>query len=125
MNVVDSSCWLEWFAGQPHARAFREAIFDTAELLVPTIVLVEVHRRMLQQRGEQAALDASAFMKSGIVVVLDADLAVAAALVGQRQRLPLADSIIMATAEAYGATLWTMDAHFQKLPNVRYFKRPA
>lgn len=123
MNVVDSSAWLEYFAAGSHAGRFASAIEAGEDLLVPTIVLVEVARRVMQQRGEDAALQAAALLHQGRIVPLDSGIALAAAKLGIEHALPLADSIIFATAQQYRATLWTMDADFEGLPGVRYFPK--
>lgn len=123
MNVVDSSAWLEYFAAGPNAGRFAAAIEAGEELLVPTIVLVEVTRRVMQQRGEDAALQAAALLHQGRIVPLDSGLALSAAKLGIDHKLPLADSIIFATAQQFSATVWTMDADFEGLPGVRYFAR--
>ncbi|MBI3568001.1 MAG: type II toxin-antitoxin system VapC family toxin [Gemmatimonadetes bacterium] len=120
MNVVDSSGWLEYFADGPHAAFFAPAIERTDRLVVPTLSLTEVFKRVLQQRDETAALAAVAVMHQGRVVELDGALALAAAKLGVEHRLPLADSVIYATARATSATLWTQDADFDGLPGVRY-----
>ncbi|MGH7583436.1 MAG: type II toxin-antitoxin system VapC family toxin [Gemmatimonadales bacterium] len=123
MNVVDSSAWLEYFADGPRAARFASAIEATDELLVPSVVELEVTQRVLHQRGEDAALEVAALLRQGQVVPLDGDLALVAARTGVDHKLPLADSIIFATAERFDATLWTMDADFKGLPNVRYVAR--
>ena len=120
MNVVDSSAWLEYFANGPNAGYFAPAIEAVGELLVPTICLLEVFKRILQQRGESAALQAVAQMQQGQVVDLDATLALTAAHLGVEAKLPLADSVVFATSRHHGATLWTQDADFEQLPGVRY-----
>ncbi|MEZ4379319.1 MAG: type II toxin-antitoxin system VapC family toxin [Gemmatimonadales bacterium] len=120
MNLVDSSAWLEYFGGGPRAVEFADAIEDVARLLVPTIVVLEVCRRVMQQRGEDEALQVAAVLHQGRVVDLDSGLALSAAQLGVAHRLPLADSIILATAKQYSATVWTMDADFDGLPDVRY-----
>jgi len=125
LNVVDSSGWLEFFADGPNAGFFARPITDPARLVVPTISLLEVFKRVLQQRGENAALQAVAHMRQGEVVALDADLTLAAAHVGVSNRLPLADSVMLATARRYGATLWTQDADFEGIEGVRYVSRSA
>ena len=125
MNLIDSSVWLEYFAAGPQAGSFAAVIEQVDTLLVPTIMLVEVTRRVLQQRDEDAALQIAAMLHQGQVVPLDAGLAVSAAQLGVAHQLPLADSIIYATAKQYQATVWTMDAHFAALAGVRYVpKRP-
>jgi predicted nucleic acid-binding protein len=123
MNVVDSSAWLEYFAGGPNAIFFAPAIEKPRDLIVPTLSLYEVFKRVVQQRGESDALQAVAAMQQGRVVDLDARLALDAAKVSLAHQLPMADSIILATAQAYSATLWTQDADFEGVAGVNY--RPA
>ena len=120
MNVVDSSGWLEYFADGPNAPFFADAVEATGELIVPTISLYEVFKRVLQQRGENDALEAVALIMQGEVVTLDVTLALSAARLSSELRLPMADSIILATARSEGAILWTQDAHFDGLEGVRY-----
>lgn len=123
MNVVDSSAWLEYFAAGPNATRFAGPIESVATLLVPSIVVVEVTRRVFQHAGEDSALQAAALLHQGRVIPLDGALALAAARIGFDHKLPLADSIILATARQHDATLWTMDADFAGLANVRYIPK--
>lgn len=126
MNVVDSSGWLEYFADGPNAGFFAPAIEATRELLVPTLSLCEVFKRVLQQRGEGEALQAVALMQQGQIVELTSALALAAAKAGIEHRLPMADSIVLATAQAHGAILWTQDADFERIAGVKYVaKKPV
>ena len=125
MNVIDSSAWLEYFADGPNAAYFARATQETGELVVPTITLLEVFRRICQQRGEGPALQAVAVMRQGRVVDLDGHLALAAAKLGADEKLPLADSVVLATAREFDATLWTQDADFEGLPNVRFRPKHA
>jgi toxin FitB len=120
MNVVDSSAWLEYFADGSNAAFFARPIEATDELLVPTLTIYEVFKRVLQQREEGDALRAVALMQQGSVVDLDARLALAAARVSLETRMPMADSIVLATARLHDATLWTQDADFESVPGVRY-----
>ncbi|NGX15830.1 type II toxin-antitoxin system VapC family toxin [Wenzhouxiangella sp. XN24] len=125
MNVVDSSAWLEYFADGPNAEHFASAIEDTAALLVPAITLLEVFKRISQQRDEATALKYVAVMQQGRVVDLDAALALRAAALGLRHKLPPADSIIYATAQSLSAVVWTQDADFETLDGVRYVPGPS
>ena len=125
MNVVDSSAWLEYFADGPNADHFATAIERPDGLLVPAITLLEVFKRVAQQRGEDAALQCVAVMQQGEVVDLDAGLALRAAALGLRHRLPLADSIVYATAQAREATVWTQDADFEGLSSVSFRHKQA
>lgn len=120
MNVVDSSGWLEYFAGGPNANFFAKPIEATAQLVVPTLSLYEVFKKIAQQRGEGDALQAIAIMQQGKVVELSSTLALSAAKVSMQLSLPMADSVILATARAADAVLWTQDADFAEVPGVRY-----
>ena len=120
MNVVDSSGWLAYLAGEKNAGYFAAAIEDTARLVVPTICLCEVFKVVLRERGEDEALLAIAAMQEGQVVDLDSRLALEAATLGHEEGLALADSIIYATARLHGALLWTQDEHFEGKAGVRF-----
>jgi toxin FitB len=120
VNVVDSSGWLEYFADGPNAGFFAPAIHDFGRLLVPAISIFEVFKKMKSERGEEAALEAAAQMRRGKLIALDASLAVAAAETSLEQKLPMADSIILTTARANDATLWTQDDDFEGMAGVKF-----
>ena len=123
MNVVDSSGWLEYFADGVNADFFAKAIENTAELIVPSISLYEVFKRILQQRGDGPALEAVAVMMQGKVIDLDSTLALSAAKISAELQIPMADSIMLATARMHEATLWTQDADFQDVEGVKYISK--
>jgi toxin FitB len=123
VNVVDSSGWLEYLADGPNADFFANSILATADLLVPTLSLYEVFKRVLQQRGEDDALQAMALMQQGTIVELSASLALSAARISLNDKIPMADSIMLATARAYEATLWSQDSDFENIPGVRYVEK--
>jgi predicted nucleic acid-binding protein len=120
MNVVDSSAWLEYFADGPNADDFAGAIQDAINMVVPSITLFEVFKRIRMQRDSEVALRAVSQMRRGLVVDLDADLAIAAADLSADLGMALSDSVILATARAHDATVWTQDADFEGLDNVQY-----
>lgn len=119
MNVVDSSAWLEYLAGTERAELFAEAIEDTARLIVPAISIYEVYKKVLRDRGEDMAAQVFGLMSLGKIIELDATLALEAA----KLPLPMADSIIYATALHHDAVLWTQDAHFEGIQGARYFRK--
>ena len=121
MNVVDSSAWLSYFADERHAQSYAEPISDLDHLLVPSITLIEVFKSVFRQADERSALLAVAHMNRGRVIAFDDSLALEAASCGLQFKLPLADSIIYATARKFGAVVWTQDADFKELPDVKYF----
>jgi predicted nucleic acid-binding protein len=123
MNVVDSSGWLEYFADGPNADFFASAIENVSELIVPSISVYEVFKRVLQQRGEGKALQTVAMMQQGTVVDLDTELALSAAKLSVDLKLPMADSVMLASARAHGSTLWTQDVDFDGLEGVQYVER--
>ena len=125
MNLLDSSGWLEFFSDGPLAGRFAPLLRDAGEILVPTIVIYEVFKVILRERGEAAALQAAAAMRQGVVVDATEEVALLAARSSLEHRLPMADSIIFTTARLHGATIWTMDEHFAAIPGVKYFPAKA
>jgi predicted nucleic acid-binding protein len=123
MNVVDSSGWLEYFISGNNAAFFAPVIENAGEVLVPTVSLFEVFKRILLEKNRDDALEAIALMKEGLVIDLDDSLALVAGELSYELKLPMADSIILATARAHNATLWTQDVHFKVIEGVRYIEK--
>jgi predicted nucleic acid-binding protein len=123
MNVVDSSDWLEYFADGPNATAFAKPIEATRSLVVPTLSLIEVFKRIAQQHSEDEALRAIAVMEQGKVVDLDRATALESARLSIQHGIAMADGVMLATAYRYRATLWTQDADFDGLEGARYIAR--
>ena len=121
MNVVDSCGWLEYFSDGSNADKFAEPIKDISTLIVPTLILYEVFKVALRERGEDDALQVVAVMKQGRTVDLNSNLAIQAAKVSFDLKIPMADAIILTTARAYQATVWTQDDHFSGINGVKYF----
>ena len=122
MNVVYFSGWLEYFAGGVNAPFFSGAIENISELIVPSLSLYEVFKRISQQRTENDALKAVASMQQGRVVDLDGRIALSAARISLDHHLPLADSIMLATTKVFAAVFWTQDSHYEKMDGVKYKK---
>ncbi len=123
MNLVDSCGWLEYFADGPNADFFAKPIEDIENLLVPSLCILEVFKSVLRQRGEDAALQTAALMGQGMIVNLDTSIALSAAKLGLEYKLPLADSIILATAIANDAVVWTQDTDFKDIDGVKYITK--
>lgn len=123
MNLVDSSAWLEYFADGPNTRYFAPVVKIPGLLVVPTVTLYEVFKVVLRESDENLALQACAAMQKGLLVNLDARLAIAAGKLSLLHALPMADAVILATAKEHGATLWTQDAHFKAIDGVKYFPK--
>ena len=123
MNIVDSSGWIEFFVGGKNIEHFKEVIKKHDQLIVPTVILYEVCKKFLIEWNKEAALECMAFMKKGKVVDLDMELSILAATISKERKLAMADSIILATARQYNATVWTQDTDFKGLPNVKYFPK--
>ena len=123
MNVIDSSGWLEYFIGGKNASFFAPVVQDVANAVVPTISIFEVFKRTLIEKGRTDALEAVAIMYDGKVVDLDREIALIAADLSFELKLPMADSIILATARAHNATLWTQDEHFNDIEGVKYIEK--
>jgi predicted nucleic acid-binding protein len=123
MNIVDSSGWLAYFADEPNAKHFQAPLSDASLLVVPTTTIYEVFKVILRESSENDALQAVIAMQKGTVADLTASLAIAASKMSLEHDLPMADSIILATAQEYNATLWTQDSDFKKMDNVKYFPK--
>ncbi|MEW5940140.1 MAG: type II toxin-antitoxin system VapC family toxin [Chloroflexota bacterium] len=123
MNVIDSSGWIEYFNAEENADFFTPPIRDVERLIVPTICLYEVFKRLLVERDEDSALLSVGLMSHGLEVALNRKIALEAAQVSRKFRLAMADSIIFATARIYHATLWTQDEHFKNIEGVRYIEK--
>lgn len=123
MNIVDSSGWLAFFADDANAKHFLVPLNDSSTLVVPAVTIYEVCKVILRESSENDALQAIMAMQKGTVVDLTASLAVAASKLSLEHHLPLADSIILATALEFNATLWTQDSDFKNIPNVKYFPK--
>lgn len=120
MNLVDSCGWLEYFADGPNADFFAKPLDDIDNVIVPSICILEVFKKVIQQRGEDSALQAVALMQQGRVIDLNTPIALSAARCGHELKLPLADSVIMATARQHNAVIWTQDSDFKEITGVRY-----
>lgn len=123
MNIVDSSGWLAYFADEPNAKHFQAPLKDAALLVVPSITIYEVFKVILRESTENEALQAIIAMQKGTVVELGVSLALAASKLSLAHNLPMADSIILATAQEYQAVIWTQDVDFQNISNVKYFPK--
>ena len=123
MNIVDSSGWLEYFIDGNNAEHFNEPLNNPDNLIIPTIIIYEVYKIILRERSENEALQSIALMRQGTVVELTADIAIQAAQISIKHTMPMAGSIILATAQTYEATIWTQDEDFQGIQGVRYFSR--
>jgi len=125
MRVVDTSAWIEWLLKSPTGAVIAAELPANADWLTPTIVQLELAKWVRRERGEEKADQAIAFSVTCVEVPLDTNIAVAAAKISAEHKLPLADSVVYATALAHGADLLTCDAHFKELPNVILIEKDA
>jgi predicted nucleic acid-binding protein len=121
MNIVDSSGWLAYFADEPNAKHFLTPLNDTDSLVIPTVTIYEVFKVVLREASEKEALQTAAAMRKGRVVDLTASMAIAASRISLEHKIPMADSIILATAKQFEATIWTQDSDFKNIDGVKYF----
>ena len=123
MNIVDSSGWLSYFADEPSAKHFQTPLQNIQSLIVPSIIMYEVTKVVLRESGDDEALQVMAAMQKGRIIDLTVRLAIAASRTSLQYKLPMADSIILATARDCNATIWTQDIHFENIPGVHYFQK--
>jgi len=123
MNIIDSSFWLEFYKNKKYSKVFFTICSDLDRLIVPSITIFEVFKILCREYSEKLALEYIAYMKTGKLIFLDDELALNAAYYSNSLKLPLADSIIYATAMKHDATIYTLDQHFKGLKNVNYFEK--
>jgi toxin FitB len=123
MNIIDSSGWLEYFSDGPNAKHYLPPLNDTSSLIVPVITIYEVFKVVLRESSENEALQAVAAMQKGKVVDLTANIAMSASKLSLQHNLPMADSIILATARVYKCVIWTQDSDFQNIKSVNFFSK--
>jgi len=123
VNIVDSSGWLAYFADEPNAKHFQAPLQDAASLIVPSVTIYEVFKVVLRESNENDALQSVAAMQKAVVVNLTAKTAMAASKLSLQYRLPMADSIVLATAREFKASVWTQDSDFKDIPGVKYFSK--
>jgi predicted nucleic acid-binding protein len=125
MRLVDTSAWIEWLLGSRVGETVSRDLPETDQWLVPTIVQLELAKWTRRQLSDDRADRLIAFTKTCVIAPLDTPIAISAAEVSARHKLPIADAIVYATSAAYGADLLTCDRHFEGLDGVRYVARSA
>lgn len=123
MVLVDTSAWIEWLIGSPTGEQLSERLPQQSDWLVPTMVQLELAKWLTREVGEDKADQVIAFTQVCQVVSLDTEIALAAADACRMHKLATADAIILATAQARGATLLTCNAHFEGLPGVDFMPK--
>jgi predicted nucleic acid-binding protein len=123
MNIIDSSGWLEYFSDGPNAKHYLSPLNDPSSLIVPVITIYEVFKVVLRESSEDMALQAVAAMQKGKIIDLTVSIAMKASKLSLQHDLPMADSIIFATAREYKCVIWTQDSDFQHIDGVKYFQR--
>jgi len=123
MNIIDSSCWIEYLMDSEIGASIAPIVENTDELIVPTITLYEVHKKLSLEKDEEYAQNVISYMQTGTIIDLNTVLSINAANISRQHKLPMADSIIYATALQYSAVIYSCDKHFEGFPNVRYYPK--
>jgi len=123
MNLVDSSGWLEYLSGSKNAKNFAKAIENTEELLVSSINIYEIYKKILKEKDENTAFQIVGLMRQAKVVDVDTSIAMEAAKLSYEKNIPMADSLIYITAITNDAIVWTQDTDFRGLDSVKYFSK--
>ncbi len=125
MNIVDSCGWIEYLSDGNNSSFFEKALLDTDNLLVPSISIYEVFKKVLSEKNEDSAILAVSLMQQGKVVDLDSTISISAARISYDLKIPMADGVILATANAYDATVWTQDEHFEGIEGVKHVRKDS
>ena len=123
MNLVDSSGWLEYFTDGKNAEHFAPVLSEIERLIVSTVNIYEVYKKVISEMDEDNALQAVAMMQQAKVIEITSSIAVQAAKISYLYKLPMADCLIYITAREHNAIVWTQDSDFKDLEGVQYFKK--
>ncbi|GMU97477.1 MAG: hypothetical protein AMXMBFR51_02160 [Ignavibacteriota bacterium] len=123
MNLLDSSAWMEYFADGKNAKHFEPIIQDLKNLVESVINVSEVYKKISQHRDENSAIQAIAVMQQAEVLEITSQIAIEGSKISIQNKIPMADSLIIASARSVGAKIWTQDYDFKELDNVMFFKK--
>lgn len=123
MIVVDSSGWVEFFTDGAVANEYAFRLRNLPSVVTPMIVVYEVYKRLKRELGEDDALIAVSAMQRSRVVPITQTIALAAADLSLQHGLAMADAMILATADEYGAELVTSDRDFEQIERVTYLPK--
>jgi predicted nucleic acid-binding protein len=123
MNLVDSSGWLEYITNGNQARIFTPIIQNYDELIVSVINKYEVYKKLCLEFNPKKASNTMGVLYYGRLVEVTEEIALTAAELSIEYHIPMADSLLLATAKTMDATFWTLDAHFKNIPGVKYFEK--
>ncbi len=122
MILIDACGWIEFFTDGPLSGQYEKHFLDLSRIITPTIVLYEVFKKVRRERQEEEVLITVAQMQKTRIIELTAEIAFTAAEFGLKHRLPMADSIVYATARTAKAQVVTSDPHFEGLDNVMFIR---
>ena len=125
MILIDSYGWIEYFAEGPLANSYAAFIekADEKQTVTPSIVVYEVYKKIKSANGEEMALEAYAQMSRTKIVDLTSSLCLKAADVSISLNLGMADAIIVATANEFGAQIITSDQHLKGIKDVKFVNK--
>jgi len=120
MIIIDSSGWLEYFKGGRLSDLYDEYISRLPDIIVPTIVVYEVYKKLRTSEDYDSAINALTLLYYGHITPVWGSTAVTAAEISKSKKLAMADAVIYATARLNGAELVTSDKDFEGLDGVVY-----
>jgi predicted nucleic acid-binding protein len=124
MIIIDSCGWIEFLVDGENAAEYEQYFQDSESIATPTIVIYEVYKKVLRERGEESAVIVAAQMDNTRVIELSERLSLLAAKLSIAHRLPMADAIVYATAKASECQVVTSDKHFVDLDDVIFIDPP-
>ncbi len=120
--LLDSSVWIEILGSGPLADVCTIELRSTT-IIVPTLVIFEVYKKIATSISEDQALSAVALLSQHTVSDLTHEISLAAADLSIQHKLGMADSFILAHALHSDATLVTLDNDFAELPGVKIIRK--
>lgn len=119
--LIDSWSWIEYWKGSRYAEKAAEYIEGTDTAVLSTVNLAEIYFSVLRDYNEKKAREkADTVRKRCFLIPVDEQIAVDAARLKHSLKLPLADSIILATARTRNAKIVSGDKDFKGLPDTLF-----
>jgi predicted nucleic acid-binding protein len=128
-SVYDTRFFIEYFYSNDAEllKKLKEDLRNVKERMVSALTVHEIHRINLEGEGRDVATLRSRTIRADFKVVdVNYETAVKSAELRSKHRIPMADSIIAATAQIHECTLVSDDPHFKQIQELKtrwYTKR--
>ena len=121
-RLYDTRFFVEYFYSDDDEllRKFKEELRSVKERLVSSLTVHEIHRiNWLREGKEVAALRSNTIRRDFKIIEVNYEIAVKSAGLRTRHQIPMADSVIAATAQIHDCSVFSDDNHFKEIPDLK------